>query len=156
MGKTEKWKDYEEVSQYLISKFSENFGLSKVEGKQKLVGKESGTEWEVDAKGIREENDCIVIIEARRYTKNRLNQEQLGAIAYRIHDTGAHGGIIVSPLGIQSGAKKIAESNNIVSVEIDANSTKEKFAINFFGNLIMGVPTDKISIRAFSPTVYFG
>lgn len=156
MGKTEKWKDYEKVSQYLISKFSENFGLSKVEGKQKLVGKESGTEWEVDAKGICEENDCIVIIEARRYTKNRLNQEQLGAVAYRIQDTGAHGGIIVSPLGIQSGAKKIAESNNIVSVEIDANSTKENFAINFFGNLIMGVPTEKISIKAFNPTIYFG
>ena len=37
-------------------------------------------------------------------------------MAYRISDTGAEGGIIVSPLGVQEGGKKIAETENIVTV----------------------------------------
>lgn len=146
------WRTYEEVAQYLIDKFSEKFGLSKVEGKQKLVGR-SGTEWEVDAKGICKSNESIVIIEARRYTTSRLNQEKLGALAYRIRDVGAKGGIIVSPLGLQAGAKKVAECDNIISVEIDANSTIEGFTMRLFGNLFIGVTSARIKITGHAPTV---
>src|SRR5262250_1546186 len=40
----------------------------------------------------------------------------LGGIAYRIRDSGAEGGIVVSPLGLQEGAAKVAKKENIVSV----------------------------------------
>lgn len=150
--KMSEWKTYEEVSQFLIEKFSEEFGLSRVEGKQKLVGK-SGTEWEVDAKGVREGTDSTVIIEARRYTTSKQNQEKLGALAYRISDVGADGGIIVSPLGLQSGAKLVADATNIISVEIDANSTIDGFSIRFFGNLYIGVRSAQIKIKSYAPTV---
>ncbi len=145
------WRTYEEVTRFLLNKFSEKFELSKVEGKQILVG--ASTEWRVDAKGIREGSESIVIIEARRHTKSKQNQEQLGALAFRIHDVGADGGIIVSPLGLQSGAKKVADANNIVSVQIDANSTVEGFAMKFFGDLYIGVPCAEIKLTGHAPTV---
>jgi len=94
-----KWESYEEVTAYLLDQIAERFGLEKVEGKQKILGLKSGTEWEFDAKGLAEDNEIFFIVECRRYTYSRLNQENVGAFAYRISDTGASGGIIVSPLG---------------------------------------------------------
>ena len=55
------------------------------------------------------ENEGFVIIECRRYTKSRQSQEKIGGLAYRILDTGARGGILISPLGMQEGASKIAD-----------------------------------------------
>ena len=52
-------------------------------------GKRTGTTWEIDAKGVNEGSQAIVLVEARRYTTRRLNQESMAAVAYRIHDTGA-------------------------------------------------------------------
>jgi hypothetical protein len=132
-----KWLSYEEVSTFLLNKLSEDFGLKKVEGKQKLVG-ESGTEWEIDAKGIRDNDDGIVIIECRRYTTSKICQEQLAGLAYRIRATGAKSGYMVSPLGFQKGAKLVAQHNNIISVLIDADSTPQNFAVEFLNKLFFG------------------
>ena len=129
------WQTYEQVSAYLLNSLREEFGLAKVEGKQKLVGLETGTEWEVDAKGISNDGEGIGIIECRKYKKGRQSQEKLAGLAYRIKDTGAKGGIIVSHLGLQKGAKKVAEANNILSVIIDANSTPQDFAVEFLNKL---------------------
>ena len=117
------WESYEQVATYLLNQFAEHFGLSHVEGKQKIKGLHSKTDWEIDAKGVRKGNEGIIIVEARRYTKSRLSQEQLGGLAFRISDIGAKGGILVSPLGLQEGAAKIAESANIINVQIAPNST---------------------------------
>lgn len=131
------WKNYEQVSVYLLDKLSDEFGLRKVEGKQRLVG-ESGTEWEVDAKGVRSEDDGIVIIECRKYTKSKQNQEKIAGLAWRIKETGAKGGIIVSHLGLQKGAKLVAKAANIVSVIIDANSTPQNFTVEFLNKVFLG------------------
>ena len=64
---TTKWQSYEEVATYLLNQFASEFGLSKVEGKQSVLGLRSQTNWEIDAKGIREGNEGFVIIECRRY-----------------------------------------------------------------------------------------
>ncbi|MBM3154571.1 MAG: hypothetical protein FJ008_04480 [Chloroflexi bacterium] len=133
------WKSYEEVAAYLLDQNAHKFGLKTVEGKQKIRGNRSGTVWEIDAKGIREENVGFVIIECRRYTTSRQNQEKLGSLAYRIMDTGAVGGIIVSPLNVQEGAKKIAASENILSVQLDANSTPTDFVMRFLNKLMVGL-----------------
>lgn len=133
------WEKYEEVATYLLDKIKKDLKLKSIEGKQKLVGENTGTEWEVDAKGVSEEGGGIVLIECRRYTKSRQSQEKVAAFAYRIQDTKADGGIIVSPLGLQSGAKKVAEANNIISVEIDSNSTPASFTMRFLKHFFIGV-----------------
>jgi hypothetical protein len=90
---------YEEVATYLLKSSAKEFGLKFVEGKQKLQGA-SGALWEIDAKGVREDNDAIVVVECRRYTTSKLKQEDIGGLAFRIADIEAEAGIIVSPLGL--------------------------------------------------------
>jgi len=133
------WKSYEEVAAYLLDQNAHELGLKRVEGKQKIHGHRSGTSWKIDAKGIREGNEGLVIIECRRYLTSRQNQEKLGSLTYRIIDTGAVGGIIVSPLGIQEGAAKVAASENILNVQLDANSTPTDFAMKFLNKLMIGI-----------------
>jgi hypothetical protein len=104
------WQSYEEVGTYLLDRFATEFGLDRVEGKQGVAGQRSGTSWEIDAKGFRLGQDGFVIVEFRRYTTSRLNQEDLGGLAYRIIDSGAEGGIIVSPLGLPALSQKSCSS----------------------------------------------
>jgi Zn finger protein HypA/HybF involved in hydrogenase expression len=133
------WRTYEEVAAYLLEQNAREFGLEKIEGKQIIQGHTSGTSWEIDAKGIREGNEGFIIIECRRYTASKQNQEKLGSLAYRIKDTGAVGGIIVSPLGIQEGAEKIAASENIINVQLDANCTVTDFVMKFLNKVMVGL-----------------
>lgn len=133
------WKSYEEVAAYLLEQNADEFGLTSVEGKQKIHGHRSGACYEIDAKGIRAGNECFVIIECRRYITSKQNQENLGGLAYRIIDTGAVGGIIVSPLGIQEGAAKIAASEEILNVQLDANCTPSEFTMKFLNKLMIGI-----------------
>lgn len=97
--------------------------------------------------------EIFFIVECRRYTTSRLNQEKLGALAYRISDVGANGGIIVSPLGLQEGATKLAEAENIYNVILDQNSTRTEFLLKFLGEIRAGkevqgeiTPTGSLSI----------
>ena len=140
-----KWQTYEEVAAFLLNEFSHEFGLSKVEGKQTIEGLHSGTYWIIDAKGVRHGNEGFVIVECRCYLSSKQNQEKLGGLAYRILDTGAEGGIIVSPLGIQQGAEKIAKAENILNVRLDPNSTPNDFCMQFLNKLMIR-KSDKISI----------
>ncbi len=134
-----KWESYEQVATYLLNQCSKEFGLTRVEGKQLIKGLRTGTNWNIDAKGIKEkENEAFVIIECRRYITTKQNQEHLGGLAYRIIDTGASGGIIVSPIGNQKGAKKIASAENIIEVQLDPHSTPDDFVMKFFDKLKIG------------------
>lgn len=103
---TTEWQSYEEVAAYLLNQCACEFGLSNVEDKQSVNGIRSQTEWAIDAKGVSEGNEGFVIIECRRYTTSKQNQERIASLAYRILDTGAQGGIIVSPLGLQGRRSK--------------------------------------------------
>jgi hypothetical protein len=127
-----KWQSYEEVATYLLNQFKEHFRLDSVEGKQTVAGKLSGTSHEIDAKGVRRGDKGFIIVECRRYTASKQKQENLASLAYRILDTGAIGGIIVSPLGLQIGAQKIAEAENIISVHLTPESTTTDFFDEFF------------------------
>lgn len=134
-----KCDSYEEVACYLLDQFAADLGLNRVEGKQSLPGQESGTSWEIDAKGIRDSDGGVVIIECRRYTTTRAKQEQLAALAYRIIDTGASAGIYVSPLGFQEGAARVAAARNIVSVRLDPDSTNTEYVMRFLNQVFVGV-----------------
>lgn len=99
------WRSYEEVAAYLLDQNASEFGLKKIEGKQTIHGR-SGARWEIDAKGIREGSEGFVIIECRRYTTSKQNQEKLGGLTYKIIDTGAIGGIIVRSAGDSGGCRQ--------------------------------------------------
>ena len=124
------WESYEEVALYLLNQFADTFNLGAVEGKQLVPGK-SGTNWEIDAKGIKEGEGGFVIIECRRYTSSRLNQESLGGLAYRIQDTGAGGGIIVTPLPLQKGAEIVARHEGIKHIILSQESTTSEYVLQF-------------------------
>jgi hypothetical protein len=139
------WETYEEVASYLLNEMARVFGLQRVEGKQKVAGLRSGTEYVIDAKGVTEDNQAFVIIECRRYTHSKQKQEQIGGLAYRIMDTRAKGGIVVSTLGLQDGADKIAKAENIVSIQLNENSTRTNYILQFLNQLFLGV-TDTASL----------
>lgn len=154
MSSTE-WRCYEEVAQYLLNRFAQHFNLGSVEGKQKILGK-SGTKWEIDAKGIKDNEIGFLVIECRRYTNRKIEQDDVAGVAFRIQDTGAQGGIIVSPLGFQAGAKKVAESTNIVHVTLDPKSTTTEYIMKFLNRIAIGVHerldmADRLDIRIRSP-----
>jgi hypothetical protein len=130
---------YEEVATYLLDQFAADLGLERVEGKQSIAGKESGTTWEIDAKGVRDPDGATIIVECRRRTASRAKQEELAALAYRIIDTEAGGGIYVSPLGLQEGAKRVATARKIESVELSPDSTHTEYMLRFLNKIFAGV-----------------
>jgi hypothetical protein len=132
------WRAYEKVAVEIFDRLGEELGLSAVEGKQSIPGL-SGTEWELDAKGITQGSEAFVIVECRRHTTSKIKQEAVAALAFRIQDTGAAGGFMVSPLGLQEGAQKVAASANIHSVILNAGATPQQFALLFLGNLFVGL-----------------
>ncbi len=140
------WESYEQVGTYLLDQFAAEFGLDRVEGKQEVPGQRSGTSWEIDAKGVRQGNDGFMIVEFRRYTTSRQSQEKIGGLAYRIIDTGAKGGIIVSPLGLQEGAGKIAAAEGIVRVILNENCNRYEYMMQFLNQVMIGLH-DTVSIK---------
>lgn len=145
------WKDYEEVAVYLLDQLAANLGLDleHVEGKQRIYGSQSGTKWEIDGKGVKADDEGFVILECRRYTASKQNQERVASLAYRIRDTGASGGILVSPLGLQEGARKIAAAEGIQELFMDPDSTRTDYMLKFLNRTFIGV-SQRISYNVFA------
>jgi len=139
------WRSYQEVAAYLVGQFKEHFGLEIVEGTQKVTGQRSGTEWELDAKGVRIGGEGFMIVECRRHTTSGQKQGHIAELAYRILDTQAAGGIIVSPLPLQEGARKIAGAEGIVEVTLNAECTTTDYVMQFL-NKIMVALTEKATV----------
>lgn len=133
------WETYEQVAIHIMDKLAEHLGLERVEGKQDVYGSRSGTKWEIDGKGVKVGEEGFVIIEARRYITSRQNQERVAGLAYRIIDTGASGGILVSPLGFQEGAKKVAAAENITEFLMGPDSTSTDYVVKFLNTVFIGM-----------------
>ncbi|CAG9243827.1 hypothetical protein [Paraburkholderia caribensis] len=131
------WQSYEEVAAHLLNRFAEHFSLGSVHGKQIVPG-ESGTNWEIDAKGWAVDGQSFVIVECKRYTTSRVSQAIAASLAWSIRDAGAAGGILVSPLGLQAGALKVAEKEKIHEVKLDAKSTTTDYVMRFLGQIHVG------------------
>ena len=149
------WESYEQVAQHLLNEFAVHFGLGHVKGKQVVPGR-SGTSWEIDAKGVTADGGGFLIIECRRHRKARLPQEAIGGLAFRIHDTGANGAIVVSPLDLQTGAQKVAAYANIVHVKLSPDSTTTEYLLSFLNQVFVGVVdtmavsiTERVTIEIF-------
>jgi len=151
----QRWETYEQVAAYLLNKVREDLGLARVEGKQEVPGA-SGTTWVIDAKGVRSTDGSIVVIECRRHTTRAIEQEATGGLAFRIQDTGASGAILVSPLGLQEGAVKVAAASGILEVRLNADATAQVFAMRFLNQLRLGVAGSEVRAESGNPTVIFG
>jgi len=132
------WESYEDVATFLLNQIAEEFGLERFEGKQMVTGKRSGSRWEIDAKGVSKNSEIFLIVECRRHTSSRQNQERIGGLAYGIIDSDAKGGIVVSPLGLQEGATRIAQAENIYNVILDENSSNTEFVLKFLDKVRVG------------------
>lgn len=144
---SKKWESYEQVAAYLLNQFAEHFGLGRFEGKQVLPGA-SGTNWEIDAKGYAEDGSRFVIVECKRHTKSGISQEVLAGLAWRIQDTGASGGILVTPIGLQTGAQMVAAYARVHAVRLDQNSTTTEYILRFLNHVMLGVGFEAISVSA--------
>jgi hypothetical protein len=131
------WSSYEDVAVYLLNAIANELGLDVVEGKQIVPGK-TGARWEIDGKGVRDRDGAFVVIECRRYTTSKVKQEQAGGLAYRIGDTGAGGGIFVTPLGLQKGAEKVAAASGIQTVLLSEDSTTTDYILQFLNRIFVG------------------
>lgn len=140
------WRTYEEVARHLLDECCAQFGLTHVEGKQLVPGLISETEWEIDAKGVDTATGQFVIIECRRYTSQGLKQEALAGLAWRILDTGAVGGITVSPLPLQEGAAKVASAAGVVEVQLNAEATTTEYFMQFLDKIRLGV-SDSMTVK---------
>jgi len=132
MSSEKSWETYEEVARQVLSDIGSHFGLKQVVGKQSIKGK-SGTGWEIEIPAYLVNDEGFIIVECRRRSKSRLKQEEAGGLAYRIKDTGASGGIIVTTIGLQEGARKVAGHERINVVILDPDSTKENYIAEITG-----------------------
>lgn len=137
MSEQKTWESYEGVAAYLLEQIKATFGLDKVEGKQIVQGV-SGADWEIDGKAVREGDKGTILIECRRHTTSKIKQEHIAAIAYRIKDIGAVGGIVVTPIGLQEGAKTIANKEAIVTVKLSAESNMQEHVLQFLRQTFVG------------------
>jgi hypothetical protein len=135
-----RWETYEEIAAYLLNQFAQEFGVAFFEGKQGVQGKRSGTTWEIDAKSVQTSNGGFMLVECKHW-KEKQPQSIIGSLAYSIIDTGAIGGIIVSPMGVQKGGQMVAAAENIFEVHLDEDSTRNDFVMHFLNKFIVGVST---------------
>lgn len=147
MASEAKWRTYERVAQQILNDLGPQLGLTGVQGKQVAAGV-SGTDWEIDAKGVREIDGGIVVIECRRKLKSRIKQEELAGFAYRIKDIGAVSGIAVSPLPLQEGAEKVAAFEKIIHMQLGPTDTPDNF-LAIFLNEAFGQFTEQVKVSDF-------
>lgn len=138
------WKTYEEVANYLIEQLADKLGLDleRVEGKQKLVGKRTGRQIEIEGKAVIADGDgeAFVVIECRRYTTSKLDAEDMGGLVYRmIFDLGGSGGILVTPIGVQEGGEKVANREGIAVIRLNADATTTDYVLEFLNRVFIGV-----------------
>jgi restriction endonuclease len=132
------WRTYEEVAVHLLDRFAAEFGLEEVQGVQSVPGRQSGTSWRLEGKGVHVGGQGFVIVECRRHTTEKLKQENVAGLAWRIQDTGAEGGILVTPIGLQEGAAKVAAAGKIIPVLLDAASTTTDYFLKFLNSTMIG------------------
>lgn len=152
MAEQEAWKRYEQVAIYILDELAAHFGISHAEGKQDVPGLRSGTVYEIDGKGISQNGEAFIVIECRCYN-SKLKQKDACALAYEIQDIGAKGGIIVTPIGLQKGAQKVAAAANIKSVRLNADATPQQFVLEFLGDLFVRVLGQEMKAEGYPPGV---
>jgi hypothetical protein len=146
MSSQKKWERYEDVTRQLLLDIRDVLGLSKVESKQVIPGN-SGTEWEIDVLAYDINTDKLILVECKQRTNSNLTQSLVGGFAYTIKDTNADRGIIVTTIGLQEGAEKIAayEKISLIKLTIDITNNSEDYIAKLSNQIFLKV-TDTIGI----------
>lgn len=130
------WHSYEEVTRQILDHLKEYLDLDRVEGKQQVQG--TVASWEIEVVARSAPDHGLLLVECRRKNR-RLPKEELGGFAYRIRDTGAKGGLIVTPIGLQQGARRIAAAENIIEVHLNPEATTDEYVMDVAGKLFRGL-----------------
>lgn len=136
-GDAPPWMKYEDLARKVVDDMREALGLALVEGKQRLTGA-SGNDWEIDAIAYLSSGDGFLIVEARRKTAAGVSAEAVAAISRRMKDVGADGAVIVSPLPLQRGGRKLADFDGIQALRLDLESTPERYLAEYMGRVFLG------------------
>ena len=139
------WMSYEEIAAHVLNQCADQFGLGRFEGKQMVAGK-SGTESQVDARGWSKDSSTHVVVECKKHSDTAISQALTASLAFVITDTGATGGFLVSPHGLQAGAKKVAKAASIHEIKLDPASTTSAYFGEWLGSLRAGF-TDHVKLK---------
>lgn len=129
---------YEAVTRKIFHNLREHLGIYGVsKEKTKHIG--NSTNWTVDASCYKNEDDTLVIIECRRKTTSKINQEEAGGFAFRVGDIGAGSAYMVTPIGFQNGAKKVATAHKIGMAILNVDATDTEYILNVANQLFRGL-----------------
>jgi len=140
------WEQYEKLARQVLRDAKSTLKLSRVEPKQKMPG-DSGTDWEIDLVAYDRGSEKLVLVECKMRSEDTLNQETVGGFAYRIQDARAKRGILVTTIGLQEGAKKIADHEEIATVLIDGDDDPENYVATVAGQIFAKATTDMFSVE---------
>lgn len=141
-GKQE-WETYEDVARQLIDDIKIYLGLSLVNEDKREFKKNDGGKCEIDISAYDLSDGKLVLVECRK-KKKRLSNEEIDGFAYRIQQTNAKRGIIVTPLGLQQGARIAADGAKISLIRLDENSNKENYIARITQQIFLKV-TDQMN-----------
>ena len=145
---------YEWVTRRIFHDLREYLGIDRMSSdRTKHVGT-SGAEWTVDASCYRIEDDTLVILECRRKTNSKVEQEEVGGLAYRFMDIGADMAYMVTPIGFQKGAQKVANANKINMVTLNADATDTEYILAVADQLFRGLRVSEYGVGTDSVNVY--
>jgi hypothetical protein len=136
------WRSYEDLARHVLLHFADMLGISEVEAKQRLIGA-TGTQWEIDAKGVMTDGRGFLVVECKERSAARLDQATIGSLAFTVKDVGAQGAVIVTSIGLQEGAEKVAQHEDFKVVFLPKDGTFEQFFASC-GNCLL----QKVSERA--------
>jgi hypothetical protein len=128
MSMVENWRNYEDAARKIIGKLNsmkDELRIEKITDKQKIKGK-SGEEWEMEIMASDSESGKPILLECKCWAKP-IPRDVIVSLAYKIKDVGGERGFIITTIGLQKGAKKIAELENIEIIKLNYDATADRF-----------------------------
>ena len=146
---------YEMEAQQVIDSLPpllQNLGIQEVKGKRGVEGS-SGVRWEIDAKGIVAGDSRFVIFECKSSEK-KISVCTVMHLAYRVKDTNALTGIIVSPACLTTPAKKLACYEGIHKIDLPVGCETNEYQVRFLNQVFVGVKST-IAVTSEANAVHF-
>jgi len=128
MSMVENWRNYEDAARKIIGKLNsmkDELRIEKITDKQKIKGK-SGEEWEMEIMASDSESGKPILLECKCWAKP-IPRDVIVSLAYKIKDVGGDRAFIITPIGLQSGAKKLAGVEQIETILLTKDSTSSNF-----------------------------
>lgn len=144
MSATKKWENYEQVAGQLLRDIKDRLSLSRIEPKQKRTG--DATDWEVDVVAYEAHTEKLILVECKLLSY-RVDQRTMGSFAYSIKDSGAKGGIFVTTIGFQTGARKIANKEKIAQIILRGDSDVDNYVAELMNHIVIKITVDSFKAQ---------